>query len=129
MTASQPFTAPSSGWHVTTTDLRAYVAGDVHGVSADSIEAHLLRCDRCRATLAANAPTIDRDRRWEAITAEVDQPGRWARNATWFRVALGTPHLAAALIEAKPLIQKWAWTTSGRSPCQRSARPVANVPM
>jgi len=96
MTASQPFTAPSSGWHVAASDLRAYVAGDVHGVSADSIEAHLLRCDRCRATLTANARSADRDRRWDAISAKVDQPGRWSQSATWFRVALGTPHLVAA---------------------------------
>ena len=47
MTAPQSFTAPSSGWHVTPDDLGAYVNGRVHGVSADSIEAHLLHCDRC----------------------------------------------------------------------------------
>jgi hypothetical protein len=110
MTASQPFTAPSSGWHVATADLRAYVAGDVQGVSADSIEAHLLRCDRCRAALTANARTPERDRRWEAITAKVDHAGRWSRSATWFRVALGTPHLVttasvlAALFIAVPLL-------------------------
>jgi len=96
MTAPQPFTAPSTGWHVASDDLAAYVAGRVHGVSADSIEAHLLRCDRCRTALTATAGREDSDRRWAAIALEVDRPGRWAHSATWFRVAMGTPHLAMA---------------------------------
>ena len=110
MIESQPVTAPASGWHVAADDLGAYVAGRIHGVSADSIEAHLLRCDRCRATLAATATSDERDHRWEAIALEIDQPGRWARSATWFRVALGTPHLAvtgavlAAIFIALPLL-------------------------
>jgi len=96
MTAPDSFTAPSSGWHVAPDDLGAFVTGRVHGVSADSIEAHLLRCDRCRATLRDVAVREERDRLWEAISLEVDQPGRWAHRATWFRVAVGTPHLAMA---------------------------------
>jgi hypothetical protein len=114
MTETQPFTAPSSGWHVAPDDLRSYVAGRVHGVSADSIEAHLLRCDRCRATLTDTASRDVRDLRWEAIALEIDQPGRWARSATWFRVAVGTPHLAmaaavlAAIFIAVPLIASLA---------------------
>jgi hypothetical protein len=110
MTESQPFTAPASGWHVPLDDLGAYVAGRVHGVSADSIEAHLLRCDRCRTALTATTQPDARELRWEAIALEIDRPGRWGRSATWFRIALGTPDLAltgiglAALFIAAPLI-------------------------
>jgi hypothetical protein len=110
MTGSQPFSAPASGWHVAPDDLSAYVAGGIHGVSADSIEAHLLRCDRCRATLTATTQRDERQLRWEAIAVEIDQPGRWARSGTWFRMALGTPHLAvtgavlAVIFIAVPLL-------------------------
>ena len=79
MTESQTFAAPASGWHVAPNDLGEYVAGRIHGVSADSIEAHLLRCDRCRANLTATAQRDERDLRWEAIVLEIDRPGRWAR--------------------------------------------------
>ncbi len=110
MTEIQYFTAPSSGWHVEPDDLSAYLGERIHGVSADSIEAHLLRCDRCRASLNAMAPRDQRDQRWDTIALEIDQPGRWARTATWFRISLGTPHLAvtgavlAAIFIAVPLL-------------------------
>jgi hypothetical protein len=110
MNAPQHFSAPSAGWHVADLDLAAYAAGRILGVSADSIEAHLLRCDRCRAGLAASSPRENRDRRWEMIALGIDKPGRWTRRTTWFRIALGTPNLAAtgamlaALFFAVPLI-------------------------
>lgn len=83
-------------WHVDTDDLRAYGRGEVHGVSADSIEAHLIRCASCRAALAANSPSERRDLRWEAITDVIDRPTRWNRSSAWVRLALGTPQLALA---------------------------------
>jgi hypothetical protein len=83
-------------WHVDREDLDAYGRGQVHGISADSIEAHLLRCDRCRATLATSSPSPRRELRWEAISYEIDRPTRWNRSSTWVRLAVGTPQLALA---------------------------------
>lgn len=83
-------------WHVEPDDLHAYRRGEVHGVSADSIEAHLIRCASCRATLATESSSERRDLRWEAITQEIDRPTRWNRSSTWVRLALGTPQLAMA---------------------------------
>lgn len=89
-------------WHVDPVDLRAYRRGEVGGVSADSIEAHLLRCGGCRATLATGADPAtgegagERDPRWEAIAAAIDRPTGWNRSTAWVRLALGTPQLALA---------------------------------
>ena len=83
-------------WHVEPDDLHAYQRGEVNGVSADSIEAHLIRCAPCRATLAGGSSTERRDLRWEAIAAEIDRPTRWYRSSAWVRLALGTPLLAMA---------------------------------
>lgn len=83
-------------WHVDPDDLRAYGRGQVHGVSADSIEAHLIRCAPCRSALATDTPSARRDLRWEAIADVIDRPTRWNRSATWVRLAVGTPQLALA---------------------------------
>jgi hypothetical protein len=98
MTSPQPPAPP--GWHVTSLDLVAYRDGNLRGVSADSVEAHLLRCEHCRLVLAASSPSAARDALWESIVAEVDRPTGWSNSATWWRLALGTPDLAitAALL-------------------------------
>jgi hypothetical protein len=83
-------------WHVEPDDLHAYRRGQVRGVSADSIEAHLIRCSTCREVLADGAPTGRRDLRWAAITTEIDRPTRWNRSSAWVRLAVGTPQLALA---------------------------------
>lgn len=98
MSAERPST---TGWHVAASDLADYRDGRVHGVSADSIEAHLLRCDSCRQTLASSGDArqvAQRDTRWQAITDVIDQPSRWHRSSSWVRLALGTPQLAIAAL-------------------------------
>jgi hypothetical protein len=96
MTSPQPPAPP--GWHATGADLVAYRDGVLRGVSADSVEAHLLRCEHCRLVLAASSPTAARDARWESIVAEVDRPTGWSNTATWWRLALGTPDLAITAV-------------------------------
>lgn len=83
-------------WHVDADDLLAYRRGEIGGVSADSIEAHLLRCGSCRATLTGGASSERRELRWAAIADTIDRPTRWNRSTTWVRLSLGTPQLALA---------------------------------
>lgn len=46
-------TSPSGPWHIPATVLAAYTAEDISEADAWSTEAHLARCGRCRADLAA----------------------------------------------------------------------------
>jgi hypothetical protein len=60
-----------SQWHADEAALRDYAAGRTSLSVTASLEAHLLRCDRCRATLRAEA---DRDRHaavWDRVVDEV----------------------------------------------------------
>lgn len=92
-----------SQWHVGSADLVAYGGGSLAGVAADSVEAHLLRCDACRSALAARVPAGERERRWDLIAAAIDRPTGRSRVAAWLRLAVGTPELvisAASLLVA-----------------------------
>jgi hypothetical protein len=89
-------TQHTSGWHAAPDDLLAYRQGHLDGAVADSVEAHLLRCDRCRATLADTVPAAEQAARFERLAVAIDQPSRWSRRSTWLRLAAGTPELATA---------------------------------
>ena len=62
------------GWHVSPRLLSGYAAGVVGGSAAASVEAHLLGCAACRATLA---PAVDPARLtgvWAEVLDRVDAP-------------------------------------------------------
>lgn len=92
-------------WHVAADELQAYVADVAPTLSAASIEAHLLACADCRATLAtvrrSAESTTDAISRTEALWARVadrvDQPRRPLRSSTrTLHVSLASPPLLAA---------------------------------
>lgn len=91
-------TQHTGGWHAAPDDLQAYRQGHLRGAVADSIEAHLLRCPDCRATLASSAPAEEQAARWERLAVAIDRPSRWSRRSAWLRLAAGTPELATAAI-------------------------------
>lgn len=88
----------TSGWHAATDDLLSYREGRLHGAAADSVEAHLLRCPVCRATLADTVPAAEQAARFERLALALDRPSRWSRRSPWLRLAAGTPELATAAL-------------------------------
>ncbi len=94
-------------WHVTSDELRDYVAEASTSSAADSIEAHLLACADCRASLAAEwrsaESTADAmphaERIWVRIADRIDEP-RWpSRSASrTLYVSLASPPLLAATV-------------------------------
>lgn len=88
----------TGGWHAAPDHLLAYRQGDLHGAAADSVEAHLVRCPACRATLAATVPAAEQAARFERLALAIDRPSGWSRRSTWLRLAAGTPELAAAAV-------------------------------
>ena len=78
-------------WHADPTQLAGYSRGDLDPARAASVEAHLLRCDRCRSALAARTPDAETDRAW------AEQP------------ASRTRHLVTnVLVEASSAIDEYA---------------------
>lgn len=87
-------------WHPTPESIAGYATATGSGVELDSVEAHLLGCEQCRAQLASITGvgrSHEGDLVWAAITDRIDRPSRWARLGPWWlRVTLGSPLLAAA---------------------------------
>ncbi|PVG84298.1 hypothetical protein DDE18_01310 [Nocardioides gansuensis] len=85
-------------WHAQPADLAAYVAGEQDPVLAASLEAHLVRCADCRASLARAGAgerrgSADTERRWAALTEVVDAPSQH--------------HLARLGVSTRPLLGAW----------------------
>lgn len=62
-------TAP---WHVSPTQIDAYLADRVDPVTASSIEAHLFACATCREAVAERRPVPDLAASWARIEALID---------------------------------------------------------
>lgn len=90
-------------WHASSDSLTDYVVGRVGPVVAASVEAHLLGCATCRAVLADVAGTAgdaQTERRWAALTAQVDRtPSR-----PLARLGLATAPLRRAALVALILV-------------------------
>lgn len=71
---------PSStgAWHVDDDALRGWVDGRSGPLVSVSVEAHLLRCPRCRAEVAGLVPEASVGPVWDRVLAEVEvpRPGR-----------------------------------------------------
>ena len=61
-------------WHATPELLRSYADATADEIAADSLEAHLVRCEDCRAALAALADAPRHERVWAEIADVVDRP-------------------------------------------------------
>ena len=83
-------------WHVPVDRLERYAAGAAGPIEQDSIEAHLLVCDHCRANLAAARPAVApaHDAMLRAITDRIDQPRRrFHRSTGALQVSFASPVL------------------------------------
>ena len=92
-----------NAWHASPDSLTEYVVGRGGPVLAASVEAHLLACATCRGVLAdVSGPAADAEteRRWAALTAQVDRtPSR-----PLARLGLATAPLRRAGILALALV-------------------------
>ena len=89
-------------WHIDRDDLASYADGRAGPAQLASVEAHLGRCDRCRAALsgrvaAGSAASTGDDPVWAGIADRIDGGNRllrrWPRLAT---VSLASPPLVIA---------------------------------
>jgi hypothetical protein len=100
-------------WHVPDAELERYVAGAAPvgrgTLELASIEAHLLACERCRATLASSVlrtnggqPAHDG---WQRIAERIDQSHRPVRSSTsLLHVSVASPPLLGATLGLAALL-------------------------
>jgi hypothetical protein len=90
-------------WHGDTALFERYADGDADAASAASLEAHVLRCERCRADIAAFVPAPALEAGWDRIVAELDArpPGLVERSL----VRAGVPDHVARLLAATPSLR------------------------
>jgi len=84
-------------WHIDGDDLVAYADGRAGAVVMSSIEAHLLTCEQCRATLSAQVRVAasEDDHVWAAIADRVDRGNRlFSWSSKTLVVSLSSPPLA-----------------------------------
>lgn len=96
-------------WHIPEQLARAYVAGDVQGARAASVEAHVMTCDVCRSLVGAEVATERLENIWSAVEDEVDAPHRtWSeRMLHW----VGMSETDARLVAAAPSLHL-SWLSS-----------------
>lgn len=84
-------------WHVDADDLAEYADGRAGPARRASVEAHLGRCDACRAALTAHVPVTRTELLWEGIADRIDTGRRslW-RSPRLAMVSLSSPPLALA---------------------------------
>ena len=94
-------------WHVTTAELRDYLADLAPTLTVVSLEAHLLACAECRTTLSALrwsiGPTVGKpsnsEQMWNRIADRVDQPRRPLRSSNQaLQVSVASPPLLAMTV-------------------------------
>jgi hypothetical protein len=93
-------------WHGDTTTFELYASGDADGASAASLEAHLLRCGRCRDRIRRFAPPAPLDAAWAAIEGELDQRATGTVERVLRRVGV-RDHLARLLAATPSLRMSW----------------------
>lgn len=93
----------TSTWHADTASLARYADGGLDPAGSASIEAHLLRCDACRATLAATADDEELEAMWRGVADRVDVPRR--RLVERGLCAAGIRETTARLVAATPALR------------------------
>lgn len=96
-------------WHIPETLAQAYVAGDVQGARAASVEAHVMACAPCRSLVGGAVSTDRLEAIWSTVEDEVDAP-----RATWTErllTGVGMPETDARLVAAAPSLHA-SWFTA-----------------
>src|SRR5438445_3428947 len=90
-------------WHAEADLLQRYADETLDDARAYSLEAHLLRCARCRAELAPTADAAQLDRMWASVVERVDAPapGLVERGL----LEIGVREHAARLLAATPSLR------------------------
>jgi hypothetical protein len=98
-------------WHADRDTLDGYAAGRIAEAAAFSLEAHLLVCSQCRATLAGAVGRGRLDRIWAEVVDEVDRPrGRLVERLL---ARVGVPGHIARLLAAAPAVRlSWVLTVT-----------------
>jgi hypothetical protein len=91
------------GWHADAATLERYAAGTIDGVTADSLEAHLIACDGCRGALAAGVDARELDRMWSEVVDGLDVPRAGAVERGL--LAIGVREHVARLLSATPSLR------------------------
>lgn len=92
-----------NGWHASPEDLTSYRAGGASPTVAASLDAHLIRCDRCRQALSqVDAPgaAADSERRWQMVEARLGARASRGPARSLLRLGVSSRPLAAALLLA-----------------------------
>jgi len=92
-----------STWHADRALLEAYADGDIDPALAFSVEAHLIRCDVCRADLGSGADVSSLERIWTGVAAEIHAPKPGLVERLIVRV--GVPDYVARLLAATPSLR------------------------
>ena len=90
-------------WHVPETLARAYVAGDINGARAASVEAHVMSCAMCRELVSSDASAERLNAIWSSVEDVVDSP-----RTTWVErllMRLGVGEGDARLVAAAPSLR------------------------
>jgi len=98
---------PAAGWHPDEPALQDYVDGHLTGLSAGSVEAHVLGCPRCRAALRTAVPASRLDRTRDLLEDRLDQAARPRPERGLAR--LGVDEADARALLAAPSL-RLAWT-------------------
>jgi hypothetical protein len=123
-------TTPAAAWHPEEDQLQQYVDGGLPGLSAASVEAHLLECARCRGLVTGG---VDRDRLELVRSGLDDRLDHLARpRLERFLLRLRVDELdARALLAAPSLRRAWALAVLGAAGLgllvARSARDADDV--
>jgi len=84
-------------WHITDEVVTEYRDGRLSAVTADSTDAHVIECANCRALATRAVDPQRRDRIWDEIVDQVDQPTpRWLEKGLgWLGVTAHVGRLVA----------------------------------
>jgi hypothetical protein len=97
----------SGDWHVPGDLIERYVSEQIDVAAAMSVEAHIDRCERCRAMLPADDAWLATS--WDGIAQEVMQPRLTLLERLLHRC--GLPEHLARLLAATPTLSR-AWLTA-----------------
>ncbi|KAA9376524.1 zf-HC2 domain-containing protein [Microbispora cellulosiformans] len=92
-------------WHIPPGLLERYLEGALDPVNVMSLEAHLVRCDRCRTAVPADEAWLAAS--WRGVSAEIARPRPSPAERALRRA--GVPeHLAKLLVATPALSRAWA---------------------
>jgi hypothetical protein len=79
---------PIAEWHADSALIQRYVGGGLDPATAASVEAHVLKCEACRAGFAVHLPQPRLAAVWSEVTDRIDEPRRGLFERALVRVGL-----------------------------------------